>query len=115
MSAGGDGVVVSANFHPSPEVGEQPAYCVVSECCISELGEKCCVVDCDQSLREIFREVILRSLDICKYKRDVVMRGRACLVAPDGKPAQLSPVVVVGIVVRGRVPCFCSIPAEFRI
>ena len=36
MSIGGCGVVVPAAGHPSPEVGGQPAYRVVSECCLCQ-------------------------------------------------------------------------------
>ena len=49
-SIGGCGVVESASGHPSPEVGGQPAYRVVSECCLCEGGEKLCVWDCVESL-----------------------------------------------------------------
>ena len=49
-SIGGGGVVVAASGHPSPEVGGQPAYRVVSECCLCEGGEQFCVWDRVESL-----------------------------------------------------------------
>ena len=44
-SIGGSGVVVSASGHPSPKVGGQPAYRVVSECCLCQGGDEFCVWD----------------------------------------------------------------------
>ena len=36
VSVWGGGVVVAATGHPSPEIGGQPAHCVVSECGVRE-------------------------------------------------------------------------------
>ena len=55
VSIGGSGVVVPAAGHPSPEVGGQPAYRVVSECCLCQGEDEFSVWDRVKRFRKIDR------------------------------------------------------------
>ena len=80
VSVWGGCIVVATAGHPPTKVSGQPAYRVVSECCLCEGSDECSVVDHVECLRKVYRhgQCAMRQPWPIKARGYCVCEGKEC-------------------------------------